>query len=119
VPVAVDPLAAHGAPHVVSKVPVGGATGTTSDVKVAHAAPRAVVPRARVEFVAWPGISHRHFDTDPGSQFTLNFADVSCEGPEARTLGCDDARNPYLERRAARGTVGRCQRLGRFGRVGN
>ena len=107
-PVSVNPLATHGAPHVISKVPLRRATRATSDLKVAHAAPRAVMPRARVELVAWPGISHRHFDTDPGSQFTFNFADVPCEGAEARTLGRDDARNPYLERRAARGTVGRC-----------
>ena len=108
VPVAVHPLAPHGAPDVVPKVPVRGGTRAASDVKVAHTAPRAVVPRARVELVAWPGISHRHFDTYPGSQFTLNFADVPREGTEARTLGRDDAWNPYLQGRTTRGTVRRC-----------
>jgi hypothetical protein len=99
VPVAVDPLAPHGAPDVVPKVPVRGGTGPASNVKVAHAAPRAVVPRARVELVAWPCISHWHFNAYPGSKFTLNFADVPRKGTEARTLGRDDAWNPHLERR--------------------
>jgi hypothetical protein len=66
------------------------------------------VPRARVELVARPGISHRHFDAYPRPQLTLNFADVPREGTEARTLGSDDAWNPYLERCPTRGTVGRC-----------
>ena len=111
-------LATDGAPHLVPKVPVRGATGAATDVKVAHATPRAVVPRARVELVAWPGISHRDLDANPRSQFTLNFADVPRKGAETRTLGRDDARNPYLECRATWGIVGRCQGLGSIGRVG-
>lgn len=112
-------LATYRAPHLVPKVPVRGPTGAATDVKVAHAAPRAVVPRARVELVAWPGISHRHLDANPGSQFTFNFTDVPCKGTETRTLGCDDARNPYLECRATWGIVGRCQGLGGIGRIGS
>jgi hypothetical protein len=80
-PVAVEPLAAHGAPHVIPKVPVRGA-----DVKVAHAAPRPVVPRARIELVTWPGIPHRYLDANPGPQFALNFTNVPCKGAETRTL---------------------------------
>jgi hypothetical protein len=111
-------LATYGAPHLVPKVPVRRASGATTDVKVAHAAPRAVVPRARVELVTGPGISHRHLNANPGSQFTLNFANVPRKGAETRTLGRDDARNSYLECRATWGTVGRCQGLSSIGRVG-
>ena len=67
VAVHVEPLATRCAPQVVPKVPISGATRTAPDVKVTHAAPRAIVPRARVELVAWPRVPHRYLDAYPGS----------------------------------------------------
>jgi len=105
-------LAPHRAPRVVPKLPVHAAaaasTGATraADIKVSHAAPCAVVPCPCVELVARPRIPHRHLDADPRSELALHFADIPRERAEACTLGRDNARNPHLERRSARGTTG-------------
>ena len=50
------------ASYVVSEIPVRCAP----DFEVAHTAPRAVVPCARIELVSGPCVTHRYLDAHPG-----------------------------------------------------